>query len=54
MFQTTNGRAGDGELRHRCGGPSRAIAHIGFPLSGIVAGGQLSFLEVHPIRQFLH
>jgi hypothetical protein len=43
MFQTTNGRAG-------CGEPPRAIAHIGFPLSGIVAGGQLSFLKVHPIR----
>jgi hypothetical protein len=36
--------------RADCGGASRAIAHIGFLFSGIVAGGQLSFLEVHPIR----
>ena len=43
---------GDDELPHRCGGASRAIAHIGFPLSGLVDGGQLSFLGLTRFDNF--
>jgi hypothetical protein len=42
------GRTGDDKCD--AGAAPRAIAHIRFPLSGIVAGGQLSFLEARPIR----